>query len=323
MGKHIAARPTSPGQGRDLPWQGLAYLSAVYVIWGSTYLAIRVAVRPGSGFPPFTMGATRILLAGALIFGLSALRRYRLRVTGRELGLLAASGLLLWTGGNGLVVWAEQRANSGYAALIISTVPIWIALIEAIIDRRWPSRQMVAALLVGFIGIIVLTAPELRGANQADLLALAALLLSPLSWSLGSILQQRRPVAQPVLVTSAYQHLFGGLGFAIAMLLTHEPRPSPSPEAWLAWLYLVTVGSLIGFTSFLQALRLLPISIATTYAYVNPVVAVGLGALILHEPITSWMVAGSLLVLVGVAGIFRLKYRRQHSQTATRVNYVK
>lgn len=309
MGKQIRARLTPNRQSLELHWQGLLYLSSVYLIWGSTYLAIRVAVRLGSGFPPFTMGATRILVAGALIFGLCALRRHPLRVNRRELGLLASSGILLWTCGNGLVVWAEQRANSGYAAMIISTVPIWIALIEAVIDRRWPSRQLVAALLIGFSGIIVLSAPQLRSANRADLLALAALLVAPFSWSLGSVLQQRRPVAKPVLVASAYQHLFGGLGFVVAMILTQEPRPHPSPEAWLAWIYLVTVGSLIGFTSFLQALRLLPISVATTYAYVNPVVAVILGALILHEPITPWMVAGSALVLLGVGGIFRLKYR--------------
>ncbi len=296
------------------PWQGLAYLSAVYVIWGSTYLAIRVAVRSGSGFPPFTMGATRILLAGAIIFGWAALRRYPLRVTKRELGLLAASGLLLWTGGNGLVVWAEQRADSGYAALIISTVPIWVTVIETVIDRRLPSRRLVLALLVGFSGILVLTAPQLVRANKADLLALAALLLAPLSWSLGSVLQQRRPVHRPVLVNSAYQHLFGGLGFAAAMLLMQEPRPAPAPSAWLAWAYLVTVGSLIGFTSFLQALRLLPIHIATTYAYVNPVVAVILGALILHEPITPWMVGGSALVLLGVGGIFQQRYGRRSTE---------
>lgn len=313
MGRRSWARLQSKSLGPDISWQGLAYLSAVYVIWGSTYLAIRVAVRPGSGFPPFTMGATRILCAGAIIFGWCALRRYRLRVTRQELGLLAASGLLLWTGGNGLVLWAEQRANSGYAALIISTVPIWVAMIEAVIDRRWPSRRLVVALLVGFSGIVVLSAPQIVGADRADLLALAALLLAPLSWSLGSILQQRRPVSKPVPVISAYQHLFGGLGFVVAVLLTGEPRPTPTPEAWLAWGYLVTVGSLIGFTSFLQALRLLPISIATTYAYVNPVVAVTLGALILHEPITPSIVVGSALVLLGVAGIFRLKYSRNTS----------
>lgn len=309
MGRNLWARLTPKGLGSEINWEGLPYLFAVYVIWGSTYLAIRVAVRPGSGFPPFTMGATRILFAGAIIFVWSALRRYQLRVSRKELGLLAASGILLWTGGNGLIIWAEQRVNSGYAALIISTVPIWVALIEALIDRRLPSRSLVAALLVGFSGIVVLSAPQISNANRAGMLALGALLLAPISWSLGSILQQRRPVKRPVLVTSAYQHLFGGLGFVVAMLLTSEPRPSPSPDAWLAWVYLVTVGSLIGFTSFLQALRLLPISIVTTYAYVNPVVAVILGAIILHEPVTPWMVAGSVLVLFGVAGIFRLKYR--------------
>lgn len=311
MARRMWGRLAPGNQGADLPWEGLGYLAAVYVIWGSTYLAIRVAVRPGSGFPPFTMGATRILAAGLIIFGWCALRRDSLRISRRELGLLAVSGVLLWTGGNGLIVWAEQDVSSGYAALIISTVPIWVALIESLIDRRRPSGQMAAALLIGFSGILVLTAPQLIEPSRADLLALAALLLAPLSWALGSILQQRQPIARPVLVRSAYQHLFGGLGFVVAMLLTHEPSPHPNPEAWLAWLYLVTIGSLIGFTSFLQALRLLPISIATTYAYVNPVVAVILGALILHEPITPWMVAGSALVLMGVAGIFRLKYRRR------------
>lgn len=304
--------PDSPRPG--ISWEGLSYLLAIYFIWGSTYLAIRVAVR--GGFPPFMLGATRLLLAGAILMGWAMVRRQQWRLTRREIGLLAISGVLLWTFGNGLVLWAEQYADSGYAALLVSTTPIWVAIFEAILDRRVPTRRLTLALLVGFSGIVVLSVPQLRHAGAAPAVAtnpltLLALLVAPASWAAGSVFQQRRPVEAPVTVRSAYQHLFGALGFAVAVLLTQEPRPTPTPAAWTAFGYLVIVGSLIGFTSFLQALRLLPINIAMTYAYVNPVVAVALGWLILSEPITVWMVAGSVLVLLGVAGVFRERYGRR------------
>ena len=115
------------------------HLGIVYLVWGSTYLAIRVAVREGSGFPPFSMGATRVILAGLLLLGWAALSRKRVRPSRRELLILAGSGLLLWSVGNGLVIWAEQRADSALAALVIGTTPIWAVLIEAALDRRRPS----------------------------------------------------------------------------------------------------------------------------------------------------------------------------------------
>ena len=141
-----ASKPaaSSPGSAADsaVTGEGLAYLFAVYFIWGSTYLAIRVAVRDGSGFPPFTMGAMRMLAASILLFLWAVLRRQGMRPSRRDLGVLVASGLLLWVGGNGLVVWAEQRAASGYAALLIGTTPIWAAIIESVLDRRAPSRLL-------------------------------------------------------------------------------------------------------------------------------------------------------------------------------------
>lgn len=291
-----------------LPLAGLLHLLVVYVVWGSTYLAIRLAVREGSGFPPFTLGAARLLVAGALLMAWAAWRgggRGGLKVSGPDRGVLAGGGLLLWVGGNGLVMWAEQRADSGYAALLVASTPIWVALMEAVLDRRRPPLALVLPLLAGFAGVGLLTVPRALTGSRADALAVLALVLAPASWGAGSLLQRRRPVSLEPVVSSGYQHLIGGLGFLLAALATREPEPHPTPEAWGAWAYLVTFGSLVAFTSYLQALRLLPIRLVTTYAYVNPVIAVILGRLVLGEPVTTWTAAGFTLVLLGVLGVFR------------------
>jgi drug/metabolite transporter (DMT)-like permease len=289
--------------------EGLLHLLIIYTVWGSTYLAIRVAVREGSGFPPFTVGALRTLAGGGILLLLAALRRRRLRPTAYELRVLVASGLLLWLGANGLVTWAETRADSGYAALIIATIPIWVALIEAIIDRRAPSVMLIVSLLVGLAGIAVLGASQLADGDSRDLAALGALLLAPLFWSVGSVLQRRRPVGVAPQVSAGYQQLFGSVGFFAVVLLVGEPAPAPTQEAVLAWLYLVIMGSVIAFSSYVAALHLLPTRIVATYSYVNPVIAVLLGAIILDEAITGAMIVGMVLVLLGVAGVFRATYR--------------
>ncbi|GAG31434.1 unnamed protein product, partial [marine sediment metagenome] len=129
---------------------GLLNLLVTYVVWGSTYLAIRVAVREGAGWGPFWLGATRTLAAAAVLFAFNALRGARLKPTRVELGILAATGILLWVGGNGAVNWAEQRIDSGLAALIVGTMPIWVALMESMIDRRRPSFLLSVSLVVGF-----------------------------------------------------------------------------------------------------------------------------------------------------------------------------
>ncbi len=284
---------------------GMLHLSIVYVIWGSTYLAIRIAVREGSGFPPFTMSMTRVLFSGVLLLILGFMRRKRIRPSREELIVLLGSGLLLWTGANGLVTWAEQRADSGLAAMIVASTPIWVALIEAIVDRRLPTLRLILALLVGFIGISLLSIPSLRTGMRADGIAVLALLGAPISWAAGSVLQSRRAVSLAPQVSAGFQSLAGGLGFLILVLVLGEPKPTPTNQAWFAWGYLVLFGSVIAFTSFVHALRLLPMNIAMTYAYVNPVIAVLLGALILGEPITPWTVSGAVLVILGVAGVFR------------------
>jgi drug/metabolite transporter (DMT)-like permease len=284
---------------------GLLNLLVVYVVWGTTYLAIRVAVREGSGFPPFTMGTMRVLTAGILLLAWGALSGQRLRLSRQEFTVLAVTGLLMWAGGNGLVVFAEQRADSGLAALMVAAVPLWGALIEGVVDRRPPTLRLALSLLIGFGGIVLLSAPQLRNGAKADVLAIAALVLASFSWAIGSLMMSRRKVALSPQVSSGYQHLFGSLGFALLILLFREPRPIPTAEAWWAWAYLVVFGSIVGYTAYVQVLRLLPVSIGLTYAYANPVIAVGVGALILREPVTPWTVGGAALVLLGVAGVFR------------------
>lgn len=299
---------SSPGE-RSIEARGIVNLFIVYIVWGSTYLAIRIAVRPGSGIPPFTLGMVRILIAGSLMLLISALRRSSMRPTRKELVVLACSGVLLWTGGNGMLNWAEQRIDSSLAALLIATVPLWMVLMESILDRKKPSSGLVLSLIVGFVGIALLSATTLQTGDMGDILSLLALVLASISWTLGSLLQSRIPVSLSIEVSAGYQQIFGGLGFVVLVLLTGEPRPTPTTDAWLAWGYLIFVGSLIGFTAYVRILQLLPMSVAMTYAYVNPVVALFLGAVILSEPLHITTLAGAALVLLGVAGVFRERKR--------------
>lgn len=298
---------------KAVTWAGLSNLFIVYVIWGSTYLAIRLTVREEAGFPPFTVVALRVVIAGTLLLLWAAASRMSLRVGRGEMLTLAGSGILLWLGGNGLVTWAEQRADSGYAALLIAASPIWVALIESVLDQKMPSLFLIGSLLIGFAGIAVLSVPVLQEATGADALSVVALLLAALCWSSGTVLQSRRPVHTPTRVSSGYQHLFGGAALALVVLVAGEPPPNPSAEAWWALVYLILFGSIIAFTAFVQALRSLPTPVVMTYAYVNPVIAVLLGFFILREPITIWTLAGAPLVFLGVAGVFRERSRRARS----------
>ncbi len=307
------ARPAHPEPTRNAsaraqrqPWIGLAHLGVVYVVWGSTYLAIRVAVREGSGFPPFVMSGSRLLVASALMLLIARLSGRRVRLSAPELAVLAGSGLMLWVGGNGLTTWSEQHADSGYAALLLAAAPIWTALAESILDRRRPTGLLVVALLIGLAGVGVLSAQGVAGPG-ADPAAVVALLVASISWTGGSLLQQRRKVAVPPITSSAYQLLAGGLGVSLLSVLSREPVPHPIPEALAAWGYLVVFGSLLAFTSFVQVLQLLPTTLVMTYAYVNPVIALLLGAVLLGEPITASTIVGMVLVIVGVFGVFRVR----------------
>jgi drug/metabolite transporter (DMT)-like permease len=279
----------------------------LYFAWSTTYLAIRIAVREGSGFPPFFMSGSRLLAAGPILLLIALALGRSLRVSRRDWGTIVAAGLLLWIGGNGLVTWAEQFAESAYAALLIGAMPIWTSVIEALLDRTWPSPRLAMALLIGFAGVAVLTIPELRAAEGSDLLAVLALLVAPISWGAGAVLQGRRKISAAPLASAGFQQLVGGAAFILIALAVGEPTPNPTPAAWGGWAYLVLVGGL-AFLSFTEGLRLLPTRIVMTYAYVNPVGAALLGWWLLDESITWWTAAGAALVIAGVAGVFRERY---------------
>jgi len=289
------------------PVTGLLCLAVIYVVWGSTYLGIRVAVREGAGWPPFWLGATRVFAAAAILLLVCVLRRTRIRPSRTDLMVIAASGILMWVGGNGAVNWAEQRIDSGLAALVVGAMPMWVVLMESVIDRRRPSMALVRSLVIGFAGLVVLTMPMWREGLHGELSGVAAVVLAAVCWGAGSVWLSRRPPSVNSVVLAGLQQFFGGLGFLVMVVIFAEPLPTPTPEAWGAWIYLMLVGSVFAFTCFIHAVKVLPVSLVSTYTYVNPAIAVFLGWLLLSEPITVYTFIGTILIVGGVYGVFREK----------------
>jgi len=290
---------------------GLLHLSIVYVLWGSTYLAIRIAVQEGSGFPPMIMSATRVFCGSIILMSLAKIfYKDSLKINRDEFLVLFISGVALWFGGNGLVAIAETNINSGYAALIIACTPIWVAVIESYLNKRTPSLFLLGSLVVSILGITILNWPAISTNDTTDLWSTFLLIFAGLSWGAGSIYQKRKGLKISPEVSSAYQQIFGGLVLFIASFVLSEPNISPSFTSWLAWAYLIIFGSVIAFTSFIKALKLLPANIVFTYAFINPIVAVLLGLIVLNEPITIWTLVGSPLILIGVFGVFKEKNYR-------------
>ncbi len=288
---------------------GMFHLMVVYIVWSSTYLAIRIAVGENGGFPPFFLGASRMIIAGLILLIIAKLGKNRIKLTTNEIRILILSSLALWIGGNGLVMLAEQSAASGFTALVVSSSPIWAAAMEWAINRKLPPFLLLCSLLLGFGGVGVLMAPSLLANSSTSIMSAAALVLAAVSWSAGSVYQTRRPIALAAPVMSAYQHLFASLGFFILAIVTGEPCPTPTTSAWIAWGYLIVFGSILAFTSFVITLRLLPLDIAMTFAYVNPVLALILGWWLLDETITVWTVAGAAMVVIGVVGVFKYRFQ--------------
>jgi drug/metabolite transporter (DMT)-like permease len=291
----------------SLSRKGMFHLCLVYVLWSTTYLAMRIGVASANGFPPFVLGALRMPVAAAILLAMARLQGLKMRPARSEWLSLAVGGNLLWLGGNGSILWAEQYAASGFSCLMASSAPIWATIIELLLYRKRPTIPLVVSLLVGFAGIAILSSTSLTAKGPIGFWVVLVLILAPSCWALGSVVQARRPVSLHPQVISGYQHLMAFFGFLFASLLVGERVPHPGLSAWLAWGYLVIFGSVIAFTSFITSLRLLPISIAMTYAYVNPVLALFLGWLLLGEPITARTMVGAGLVIIGVFAVFRVK----------------
>ena len=289
-------------------------LGLVYVIWGSTYLAIAIAVQT---LPPLFSAGLRFCIAGLVLLAWVAARR-GVRV-GRE-QLIGASivGLLLLAGGNGFVVLAERTVPSGLTALIIASVPLWIVLLRRLAGERVHPSTF-AGVAVGFGGVAFLVIP--RGASgEVDSIGLAMLLVATTSWALGTFLAPRLRLPRDGLLSTALQQLAGGVVLVLAGAtvgeLGHLDPAAFSTGSLLALAYLIVFGSLVAFTAYSWLLQHAPVSLVATYAYVNPVVAVLLGAVFLAEPITPSILLGAAIIVAAVAFIVTREGARQRTTRA-------
>lgn len=270
-------------------------LGAIYLIWGSTYLAIRVAVDT---LPPFLMASARFLLAGGILYGLSSLR-HGPRPTLRQWRATGVVGGALILGGNGGVVWAEQTVPSGLAALMIAIVPLFMVLLDRAFLGRGIAPAAWVGVLAGLGGVGLLIGPT--GSGGVDGLAAAALVAAALSWSAGSVYATRTDLPPDTLRGTGMEMLAGGALLGVAGLAAGElGRAHPeefSVSSLLAFGYLIVFGSLVAFSAYVWLLRVERTSVVATYAYVNPAVAVLLGWLILSEPVTLRIIlAGSVII---------------------------
>jgi drug/metabolite transporter (DMT)-like permease len=284
-------------------------LVIVYIAWGSTYVGIRVMDRTT---PPLIGGAVRFLAAGALMYGFIVLRRRRLpRVTGREFASLALVGVLLLSGGNGLVTLAERHVPAGLAALLVASMPLWVLVLRTLAGDR-PRRATLVGLAIGFCGVGLLV---LRGGggHSVDVAQMLVVVGAALSWALGSFLSSRLPLPADVAAGTAIEMLIGGAALAGLGPLFGEHWQAltgqVSTDGWIAIAYLGLVGSILAFTAYVWLLQNAPISKISTYAYVNPVVAVVLAAVILGEAITPVMVLGGVVIVTAVAVVIRSESR--------------
>lgn len=278
---------------------------AVCIVWGTTYLGIRIALET---IPPAAMAAIRWTIAGAIVSVIVWARGGRLPGPGAWPGI-ALLGLLMIGFGNGFVVYAEQYVPSGLTAVVLATSPFWMVGVEALLPAgERPGAGSIAGLLVGFSGILLLVWPDLRaggtGAAQFGL-GLVALQLACVGWAAGSAYSKRHRHGVDVLGATALQMLFGGAIMTVAATVLGEwPSLAFTPRTAAALVYLTVAGSVGAFVAYVYALRHLPISTVSLHAYVNPVIAVALGALVLGEPFTARVVAAAALVLAGL-GIVR------------------
>ena len=290
-----------------------AALLVVYVVWGSTYLGIKVAVET---MPPLLAAGSRFLTAGALLAGVLALRGTSLRVSRRELGASAIAGTLLLGLGVGLVHVAETRIDSSVAAMIAGTVPLQIIVMRLAAGES-PARATRLSTLAGLVGLGLVVAPGLGAGSTA--LGLAVMISATVFWSLGSFFSGRLSLPRDPFVATAYEMAMGGLFLTVGALAFGEFGELSSAtfalDSVLAWVYLVVMGSLVGFTAYAWLLRVAPISLVVTHQYVNPLVAISLGMLFLGERPSPWSLVGALIVIAAVYAAIRAEFPRTRPAT--------
>lgn len=294
----------NPNCSQPAPWKLFLAFFLIYTAWGTTYLAIQLGVRD-EALPPALFGGTRVCVAGLILLGFLAFRREPLRLPRRDVVGVVTASLLMFVGGNGLINVAEKTVNSGVAAVLVATTPLWIGLFAML----WPGGERLSwrgwvGLLVGLAGVAVLLTPKFQDdrpffADLGPLLVLG----SAASWALGSMLIRQSKLTGSHLTAAAYQMILGGGTLALLGVVLGEVQHLPERitlGAAGAWLYLLIVGSLIGFVAFNWLLGHVSAAKAGTYAYVNPIVAVLVGWAA-GEQITAAILGGICVILTGVA----------------------
>jgi drug/metabolite transporter (DMT)-like permease len=290
-------------------------LLALYIVWGSTYLAIRFAVET---IPPFMHASIRFLISGAILFLWRRAAGDGVPTTSNWKST-AIVGTLLLLGGNGLVALAEKNIPSGIAALVISTSPFWLVLFESMrAGGTKPNWQAILGLIIGFSGVFILIGPaEITGSGQhLNTASVIMLLTAPFLWSLGSIYARGADMPKSTLLSTGMQMLVGSVSLFIVSVLTGELRgfsfAQVSANSWWGLLYLITFGSLVGFVSYGWLLHNAPVSLTSTYAYVNPVVAVFLGWLLAGEELSARIGIASAII---IGSVIFINVTRQMSAT--------
>jgi drug/metabolite transporter (DMT)-like permease len=279
----------------------IAAFAVVYVIWGSTYLAIRIAIET---LPPFFMAGARFLTAGAVLYVWSLVRAAE-RPTGEQWRAAVIIGGLLMLGGNGLLVWSEQLIASSVAALLVAIVPVWMVLLNWLWRKaERPHARTIMGLALGFAGSFLLVGPDsLGGGDPVHPLGAAAVMLGCVCWATGSIYSKGAPLPAPLLATGMQMLAGGGLLIAAGLVTGEVARFDPagiSLRSLLGFAYLIVFGAIIGFTAYSWLLREVHPARVATYAYVNPVVAVILGCAFAGEPFTARMAVAALVIISGV-----------------------
>jgi len=290
----------------------------VYIVWGSTYFFIQIAVKD---FPPFILGALRFIIAGMLMAAWCFYKGENI-FAAKGIKHAAISGILLLFCGNGIIIWVERSMPSGMVAIMVSSAPLWFVLLD---KPKWSenlrSKSIIAGLLIGLAGVILLFSEQvsevlsLQGNESVKLSSMVLLVLAAITWAGGSLYSKYKSSEDPIIVTSTWQMIAAGIAFIPGILIRDEFHgfqwKEVSGDAWLSVLYLVVMGSIVGFSAYVWLLKERPAMQVSTYAYVNPVVAVLLGVFFANEKISSIQIIGLIIILGSVFMINMAKYRRE------------
>jgi len=301
---------------RPSPAKIVLAFAAVYILWGSTFLGIRLAIET---LPPFIMAAARFSLAGAILLVWAVLKGERFIPSFQMWRRALVIGGLLLLGGNGGVTWAEKYVPTGLAALMVSTEPLWVVILNWVLTRQRPNSRVLLGVLIGFVGVAMLVGDGLRsnGHSRLSLISGGVVLAAAFSWAAGSVYSNRRPLGVSTLMAAGMQMLSGGvLLFLFALAVGDVQRLNLSQASWTsigAFFYLLVLGSLVGFTAYSWLLNNVTPARAATYAYVNPVIAVFLGWLVAGEPLTKQVLIAAAIIIGSV--ILITTFGRDHTAT--------